>query len=180
MSKDAPEVAERKESPLTVVMWGLFIGQVILCIVAFNYADLDVIMYLGWVTLVAAFLLGWMAQRTFVEKGGAKGEERWVETHNLVDTGIYAAIRHPIYLCMMLIAISFMMISQHWLSILLGVPILVYLYFGAMIAEEKINLEKFGDPYRDYMRRVPRMNIVLGIIRLMRKKTGTISTSSQD
>jgi len=29
---------------------------------------------------------------------------------------------------------------------------------------------KFGDDYKRYMQRVPRMNFILGIIRLLRKK----------
>lgn len=170
VSKETSEVSRKREFFLTVIMGGLFIGQIALCIVAFNNAHLDMIMYLGWVVLLIAFLLGGSARRTFEAKGGAEGQESWLETQNLVDSGVYAAIRHPIYLCFMLIIVSFMMIAQHWLSVFLGIPLLAFLYFGTMKAEERHNLKKFGEAYRDYMKRVPRINIVLGIIQIMRKK----------
>ena len=39
-----------------------------------------------------------------------------------------------------------------------------------MIEEEKGNIEKFGDAYRDYMKRVPRINLIAGIIKQIRSK----------
>ena len=39
-----------------------------------------------------------------------------------------------------------------------------------MIEEERRNVEKFGNAYRDYMRRVPRINLIAGITRRMRSK----------
>lgn len=41
-----------------------------------------------------------------------------------------------------------------------------------MMEEEKRNLEKFGDAYRDYMKRVPRVNLVVGIIRRLSHRRG--------
>ena len=43
--------------------------------------------------------------------------------------------------------------------------ILVALLYLAMIEEEKKNVEKFGDAYIDYMKRVPRINLIAGIIK---------------
>ena len=39
-----------------------------------------------------------------------------------------------------------------------------------MIEEEKRNIEKFGDAYRDYMKRVPRINLLVGIMRQIHSK----------
>jgi hypothetical protein len=39
-----------------------------------------------------------------------------------------------------------------------------------MIEEEKRNMEKFGDAYKDYMKRVPRINLLTGITRQMHRK----------
>jgi protein-S-isoprenylcysteine O-methyltransferase Ste14 len=36
--------------------------------------------------------------------------------------------------------------------------------------EEASNIAKFGDEYREYMQRVPRLNFLLGIYRLLAKK----------
>ena len=39
-----------------------------------------------------------------------------------------------------------------------------------MVEEEKRNIEKFGDAYRDYIKRVPRINLIAGIIRLIQSR----------
>jgi len=39
-----------------------------------------------------------------------------------------------------------------------------------MIEEEKRNIEKFGDAYRDYMKRVPRINLIAGIIKQISRR----------
>jgi len=44
------------------------------------------------------------------------------------------------------------------------------LYF-AMLEEEKGNIEKFGDAYKEYMRRVPRINLIAGIMRFLKKSS---------
>lgn len=36
-----------------------------------------------------------------------------------------------------------------------------------MVEEEKRDIEKFGDAYKDYMQRVPRINLLAGIITQM-------------
>jgi len=45
------------------------------------------------------------------------------------------------------------------------VPLLAALLYLAMMEEEKRNVEKFGDAYGDYMEKVPRINLVAGIIK---------------
>jgi hypothetical protein len=42
----------------------------------------------------------------------------------------------------------------------------------AIIEEERRNMEKFGDAYKDYMKRIPRINILIGIIRQMHGRKG--------
>ena len=41
---------------------------------------------------------------------------------------------------------------------------IVYLNIGSHL-EEKYNIEKWGDEYRQYLREVPRFNILLGVWR---------------
>jgi protein-S-isoprenylcysteine O-methyltransferase Ste14 len=41
-------------------------------------------------------------------------------------------------------------------------------YAGIVPQADQANIEKFGDEYTSYMQRVPRLNLVLGIIRLLR------------
>ena len=97
-----------------------------------------------------------------------RSRRRWLKTTVVVDSGVYALVRHPIYLSFFLMSLSFVFISQHWLNLLLGVVVMLFIY-NDMRREEKNNIEKFGDDYLRYMEQVPRMNFVLGTIRLQRR-----------
>jgi len=68
----------------------------------------------------------------------------------------------------MLFAIAGMLLFQHWIVILLGVPIIPLTYVDSIKAD-KDAIEKFGDDYRAYMKKVPRANFLLGVIRRFRK-----------
>ena len=70
---------------------------------------------------------------------------------------------------MLLIIFALIIISQHWIGLIVG-AILIVLLFLAMIEEEKRDIEKFGDAYRDYMNRVPRINLIAGIIKQIHGK----------
>jgi protein-S-isoprenylcysteine O-methyltransferase Ste14 len=73
------------------------------------------------------------------------------------------------YLSFVLLVLALMFISQHRLSVIFGLPIMVFLYLG-MRVEEQSNIKKFGDDYIRYMDRVPRMNFLVGLVRLLRRK----------
>jgi len=96
-------------------------------------------------------------------------ERSYVHTNVLVDSEIYAVVRHPQILSWILMMSASILISQHWLAAIIGVPISVWGYKEA-VKEEKDLIIKFGDDYKRYMQKVPRMNFILGTIRLLRKK----------
>jgi protein-S-isoprenylcysteine O-methyltransferase Ste14 len=145
-----------------------FLGQVVLCFTSYNRFNLDRVLYLGWTVLAAALLMGMSARRTFEEHGGSEEGARWPGT-SLADSGIYGVVRHPIYMSFTLVILALMLISQHWLSVVLGLPWMAYLYLS-MLGEERINVQRFGDAYRAYMEQVPRLNFVLGAIRHWRRQ----------
>jgi len=154
-----------KDIILYVLLGILFIGQVVLCFVFYNWANLDVVLYMGWVIFAFSMVLGMLPRKAFQKKGKAREGESWIQTSVLVDSGIYAVIRHPMYLSFILLVISLIFISQHWLSLIFSIPSVIYFYLS-MGQEERSSINKFGDEYTSYMQRVPRMNLILGIIRL--------------
>jgi protein-S-isoprenylcysteine O-methyltransferase Ste14 len=162
--------ATPKDIILTVIGGIAFIGQIALCFLRYNSRDLDAVLYVGWALLAVAWLVAGMSRRAFEEKGGAPEGRSWLATILLVDSGIYGVVRHPQYLSFMLVPLSLMLISQHWLSAVLGVPSIVLLYV-AMGMEEETNIEKFGDDYERYMERVPKANVVAGVIRLLQRRS---------
>ena len=147
----------------------LFIVQVVLCFLFYNWAGLNLLLYLGWIVLVIAMFLCWRARVAFETRGQSPEKESWLRTTAVVDNGVYAVIRHPMYLAFMLIFFALACISQHWLSVILG-AIGALMIYNDMRREEKGNVAKFGEDYLRYMHQVPRMNFVLGIVRLMQRR----------
>ena len=78
-------------------------------------------------------------------------------------------MRHPQFLGVILSICASILISQHWLLVLIGIFIVGITPKWIREAEENLIL-KFGDDYKRYMKKVPRINFILGIIRLLRKK----------
>jgi protein-S-isoprenylcysteine O-methyltransferase Ste14 len=89
---------------------------------------------------------------------------------NIVDSGVYAIVRHPMYLGAMMMFFSHIFLSQSWIVLFASVTAIVSCYLIVLSGDER-NIEKFGDAYKLYMQRVPRMNLLFGIIRLFRNQS---------
>lgn len=146
----------------------LFIVQIALCFFFYNWAGLNLVLYTGWILLFTGIIIFWKSQADF-RVAGKKLEKNWLDTSNVVDSGIYSVVRHPMYLAFILIAVALFLISQYWLTVVLGI-IRIILFYDVIRQEEKGDLDKFGDDYKEYMQNVPRLNIIAGIIRLYKKK----------
>jgi protein-S-isoprenylcysteine O-methyltransferase Ste14 len=126
-----------------------------------------------------AFILGWIAWGIgmvlvlapivlFPRRGGVARGDSFVRTTQLVDSGIYSLVRHPQYLGGILsIFVTTPLLYPHWLFVVLGIPGAAILYWSAR-EEEKLLVTRFGDSYRSYMQRVPRMDLATGVIRRLR------------
>jgi len=70
-------------------------------------------------------------------------------------TGVYRYSRHPIAIGTLLPFVGVGIAAASWLFLLLSAILMVISYFWAM-AEESATAKKFGDAYREYMKRTPR------------------------
>ena len=146
----------------------LFIGEIIVCILCFNWLRLLWLNITGWILIgIAFFVLGGLARVAFNKYGQVPEKVSWLNTTRVVDRGIYSVVRHPIYLSWYFYFLGFICLSQHWITVMLALPAFVLVYLDT-IKEEKSSIKKFGDAYKEYMQRVPRLNILLGILRIMR------------
>ena len=102
------------------------------------------------------------------KQGRAASGKTYMETEAVADRGLYAITRHPQYLGYMLLACGFALLSQHWVALLLAV-VGVTLFFFQAVKEEGYCLARLGEPYEQYLRRVPRFNVILGIVRHLRQ-----------
>jgi protein-S-isoprenylcysteine O-methyltransferase Ste14 len=129
----------------------------------------EAVEWVGWICLWTSAIFGWLPIITFRRKGGVAKGRSYVKTTVLVDTGIYAIVRHPQGgTAWLLINLGVMLIAQHWSSVVLGLVSMVLAYADTLKADQRC-IEKFGDAYRRYMARVPRVNFVAGIMRLARR-----------
>ena len=123
---------------------------------------------IGWIVWAVGMVLVMAPIIMFPRRGGVAKGKTFVHTTKLVDTGIYSIVRHPQYLGGILaLFVTTLLFYPHWLFAVLAVPGILILYFST-IWEEKNLIRQFGDDYVSYMKRVPRMNIILGIIRRWR------------
>jgi len=75
--------------------------------------------------------------------------------HKLSTSGPYRWVRHPLYTIGSTFYISFGIISANWFIALMG--ILSFITMAIRTPKEEANLtEKFGDEYREYMKRTGR------------------------
>lgn len=81
--------------------------------------------------------------------------------HQLVTSGPYRWIRHPLYTMGMLSYMSFAMLSANWFIAVLSVAVFVILNIRLPLEEAGL-IDKFGDEYRAYMRRTGRFLPKLG------------------
>ncbi len=102
--------------------------------------------------------------------GRSAPDRPYYQTTALVERGVYALVRHPQYLAYMLLFTGFALLQQHWLAALLAAGG-VLLLTRMTLAEETLCRQQFGAVYDAYSRRVPRLNLPLGIWRWLRRRS---------
>ena len=127
---------------------------------------LEVFAWFFW--LVSMGLL-FLPINTLRRLGEISGGRDYTQTHKLVNTGIYALVRHPQYLGWLLMHLTLILFNVRWptaVAGVLGASILARIAYN----EDRRLVEKFGDDYVAYIRRVPRLNLIRGVIRYFQRK----------
>jgi len=90
------------------------------------------------------------------------------DERHVVESGVYGLVRHPLYLGAMMMFCSHIFLGQNGL-VVVGTLVAVVCCYLLMLADEQQNVEAFGDDYTQYMQRVPRMNLLSGLLRRRRR-----------
>jgi protein-S-isoprenylcysteine O-methyltransferase Ste14 len=121
----------------------------------------------------------------YIRRGG---KDRQVYAESLVQDGIFAHSRNPLYLGNLLGLIGLLIIHNSPAGYVIGVPFYLLAYWAIVCAEEDFLRRHFGQEYVEYCRRVPRffptlkgLRTTLGSMRfdwrrLLRKEYGTTFT----
>ncbi len=141
----------REHILIAVVVISLVINTIFINIIP---PTIKVLVCVGFILLGAGILLLIVAIVTLRRKGTAK----------VIDTGIYSIVRHPIYLAGIVMFFSHIFLGQH-LVVLVSTAAAIVCCYVSMVYGDQYNIEKFGDDYVQYMKRVPRMNFAAGLTR---------------
>jgi protein-S-isoprenylcysteine O-methyltransferase Ste14 len=98
--------------------------------------------------------LGFRQVWRYLQSGAVAGNIEGLTEKGLVTTGVYRVVRHPLYVAGIVFVTANPRVTVNGLT--LTVLADLYFLFG-MLIEERRFLRIFGDEYRAYMRRVPRM-----------------------
>jgi len=75
--------------------------------------------------------------------------------HRLVAVGPYSRIRHPMYTAIVIWTMSLGLVVANWVPVILAIVASVFLA-ARVPREEKMMLERFGDEYRQYIKKTGR------------------------
>ncbi len=104
---------------------------------------------ISWILLILSAYFGLAG--FFLLKRKGKPSENFENTTILVKTGVYSLIRHPLYFSLFLLGTGVMFKEISPLTVILGAINLLAVWFTALM-EEKEMIEKFGEPYKEYMK----------------------------
>ena len=90
------------------------------------------------------------------------------KNRGLIENSVYGVVRHPMYLGGMLLFIAMTLFLPHWIMLVLALVNVTIIYFFT-VAEEKMDIATFGDNYREYIGRVPRLNLVIGLFKSLKR-----------
>lgn len=108
----------------------------------------------GWGPGLALVALGEGVRLAAVGHIGPRSRTRAADVGGLVDTGPYARLRNPLYVGNILIFGGLGVVAWPWAPICV---VLLGIHYTFIVRWEEANLaSRLGEPYRDYLARVPR------------------------
>jgi protein-S-isoprenylcysteine O-methyltransferase Ste14 len=124
---------------------------------AMRWAEIELPAWLRWTgaaaALVALALFAWVVRAL-----GANFSTTLTlkERQTLVTGGPYRYVRHPMYTTFALLWIGFALLAQSWLAACAAAVGYGVVAAVRTPAEERMLIERFGDDYRNYMKRTGR------------------------
>ena len=79
------------------------------------------------------------------------------EDHKLIDHGLYAHIRHPMYTSFWLWGVAQVLLIPNWIAGFSGITAVAILYFSRIKNEEAMMRQQFGSGYDEYCARTTRL-----------------------
>jgi len=136
------------------------IGALIIAIPAHGYEGAMRVWHVGWlggwvcaVVVAIGVAIAWWARIYLGRLWSARVTQK--TNHQVIDSGPYAFVRHPIYTGLLLSLLA-TVIAKGTIPALVGfIVIAIGIYLKARLEERWLSAELGADAYDDYRRRVP-------------------------
>ncbi len=162
-SRKIPIAANHRGPRETVVLALAWLGSMILPLIwvfspLFAMAEypLNPAVFAGGVLVAASGL--WLFRQSHIELG-----KNWSisldlrEGHQLVTSGLYRHVRHPMYTSIFLYALGQALVVPNWIVGPANLVAFFVLFAVRVQSEEKMMADKFGDEYRNYLTKTKRL-----------------------
>ena len=162
-SRKIPIAANRRGPREIAVLALAWLGSMILpllwvCTPLFAIAEypLNPAVFAAGVIVAASSL--WLFRRSHIELG-----RNWSvsldlrEGHQLVTSGLYRYVRHPMYTSIFLYALGQALVVPNWIAGPANLAAFFVLFAARVQSEEQMMADKFGDQYRNYLAKTKRL-----------------------
>ena len=120
-----------------------------------NYPFVPAMGWMGLVTMVGFLILFYLCHKHLAKNWSVTLEIR--KDHELIQTGVYRLVRHPMYTSFFLWGIAQALLIPNWIAGLSGLATVAWLYFSRIDEEEAMMIEQFGKAYDNYSQRTSRL-----------------------
>ncbi|OGF20476.1 hypothetical protein A2316_01455 [Candidatus Falkowbacteria bacterium RIFOXYB2_FULL_38_15] len=136
-----------------IIMWLIIIVGAIVIFVFVGDDGLFISGIFNKLILIIAFLfwLYFFISAVYIHKQVIKSAEK---INKIIDVGVYSIVRHPIYMADVILAWG-VFIAFPNLRVFVAVIYSTIIWFAWMKLEEKVLIDKFGQQYSEYARKVP-------------------------
>lgn len=132
------------------VIWYVIIAQ-LLGLQLFPYAHNTLFQQIGFVLSIIGIAIAMLGRKGLGSNWTHSGEYQIKKGQELISTGIYAYIRHPIYGGLILASLGGELVAESYLAVPFFLLFLLLAYLQGR-NEEKILLHHFGKKYEEYMK----------------------------
>ena len=167
VKRDAVTIERHSKLEFTLVILA-FVAMHIMPLVylrgRLDFADYRLPLAARWLGVGVYAVALWLFWRSHADLGhNWSPVPRILRGQALVTGGVYRRIRHPMYAAHWLGAIAQALLIPNWIAGASFAGLFLLIYLLRVPREEKLMLEFFGEPYRDYMTRTNRLIPRLGM-----------------
>lgn len=156
-NQDNDIVDDKKDLTETVLLVSMFVAMGLLPYVelgtrVFAFASFSLPDWAMWIGVAVQVPMLWLFWRAHADLG-----KNWSpgleirDDHGLVNKGVYAHMRHPMYAAIWLAVLAQPLLIQNWIAGALAAPTFLLMYLTRIPKEEAMMKETFGEEYDTYM-----------------------------